>query len=203
MSSSDLPLFLSQWLRAPLRMGALVPSGGALARTLALQALPSRDGPVLELGAGTGVVTRALLARGIAPQRLVLVERDPVFCRLLRQRFPSVRVVQTDARRLVQSLATLGIHEAATIISGLPLLSLPFTTQHQVLRQSFRLLVPNGTFVQFTYGLASPVHPALLRRLELVGRPVARVLLNLPPAVVWRYTQRDAASPPGETRAAA
>lgn len=189
MTPTDLRIFLSSWVRSPLTIGAVLPSGRLLARALAAQIDPRQDGAVVELGPGTGVVTHALLARGVHPGRLVLVERDPAFCRLLRGRLPGVRVLQADARHLGQSLAEIGIQQVDAVVSSLPLLSLPFAAQHQVLRESFHTLSPRGVFVQFTYGFRSPVRHELQHRLELNGRPVARVLRNLPPAVVWRYAK--------------
>lgn len=189
MTPTDLRIFLSSWFRSPLTIGAVLPSGRLLARALAAQIDPRQDGAIVELGPGTGVVTHALLSRGVHPARLILVERDPAFCRLLRNRLPGVRVLQGDAQHLERSLAEVGVNRLDAVVSSLPLLSLPFAAQHQVLRQSFRALSPQGVFVQFTYGFRSPVRSELQHRLELNGRPVARVMRNLPPAVVWRYVK--------------
>ena len=81
-------LFIKRWLRQPLAMGAVMPSGPLLTKALALTAvreMQGRDGHVIELGAGTGEVTKALLAAGIAPDRLALVERDPELVAFLRE----------------------------------------------------------------------------------------------------------------------
>jgi len=130
-------------------------------------------------------VTRALLARRIPRDQPLIVQRDPGFCALLRHRFPGATVIHADACNLQAALAGHGVGRVDAVVSSLPLLSLPFTTQRAVLRQCCRVL--DGPLIQFTYGIFSPVHPTLQRRLGLTGRPVARVLLNLPPAVVWRY----------------
>jgi phosphatidylethanolamine/phosphatidyl-N-methylethanolamine N-methyltransferase len=194
MTPTDLRVFLASWFRSPLSVGALVPSGRLLAQALAAQVDPRQEGAVLELGPGTGAVTQALLARGVEPTRLVLLERDPAFCRLLRNKLPAVRVLQADARYLHRALADFGIKELDAVVSSLPLLSLPFTAQHQVVKQSFRALGPQGIFVQFTYGFSSPIRPELQHRLALKGRPVMRVIRNLPPAVVWRYVRSEPAA---------
>lgn len=189
MTPKEIRIFLTSWIRSPLSVGAVAPSGRLLAQALAAQVNPHQDGTVIELGPGTGAVTQALLARGVHPTRLILLERDPSFCRLLRHKLPGVKVLQADARHLNRALAEVGIEQVSAVVSSLPLLSLPFVAQHQVVKQSFRALDPQGIFVQYTYGFSSPIRPELQHRLELRGRPVSRVIRNLPPAVVWRYTR--------------
>jgi phosphatidylethanolamine/phosphatidyl-N-methylethanolamine N-methyltransferase len=191
MLRADLRLFLYNWLRAPLQTGAFVPSGGPLARVMAAQVDPHQAGAVVELGAGTGVVTKALLERGITADRLMIIERNPAFCKLLQRRFPEVTILQGDARCLGGLLKFCGVDQVGTVVSSLPLLSLPFSTRRNILRESVRVLDVEGSIIQFTYGRGSPVHPVLQRRLELDGRAVARVWRNLPPAVVWRYRLAD------------
>src|SRR3954453_10937325 len=92
--------FIRSWIEKPLRTGAVMPSGKFLARTMARHVDPSVEGPVIELGPGTGPVTAALVEQGIHPSRLVLVEFNPDFCRLLRKRHPEATVVSGDAYRL-------------------------------------------------------------------------------------------------------
>ena len=195
MPAQEIRVFLSTWLRSPRKVGAIWPSGPTLARAMAAQVEPGRPGMVIELGAGTGVVTRALLARGLPPSRLVVVERDPNFCRLLRAHFPGVVVVHEDARRLRHAITERGIGSVSAVVSSLPLLSLPFASQREILRATAEVLEPGRPLVQFTYGPGSPVHPTLMRRLGLNGHSVVRVWRNLPPAVVWRYTPRRASRP--------
>lgn len=202
MASRDIRVFIARMLRSPRDVGALVPSGPALARAMASQVQTGRAGVVVELGAGTGAVTRALLAQGLPPGRLVVIEREAAFCRLLRARFPGLTVLHDDARRLQHALADYGLEQINSVVSSLPFLSLPFTTQREILRQSVQMLAPGGAFIQFTYGPASPVHPVLQRRLGLSGRPVARVWRNLPPALVWRYTAMRVALRPDSRLAA-
>jgi len=196
MAATDLRLFLSSWLRAPMQIGALLPSSKRLARAMAAQVDPGQKGVVVELGPGTGAVTQALLSRGVPASQLVLIERDPNFCHLLRNRFPGLQVLQGDASQLQQMLDNQGVSGVSTVVSSLPLLSLPFSTQRQILRESFAVMAQDGIFVQFTYGFRSPVHPVLQRRLALVGHPVARVFRNLPPAVAWQYIQRRKSKAP-------
>lgn len=186
----DEARFIKAWLDNPLVTGAVSPSGKVLSRTMARAVDPALDGPVVELGPGTGPVTDALIQRGVAVDRLVLVEFDPDFCRLLQRRYPRARVVEGDAYDLQGSLrSVLHGHAAAAVVSSLPLLTKPERQRLTLLREAFGLLRPEGVFVQFTYGIGSPVP-----RLDEFFRPTGfhatvspPVWLNLPPAWVWTY----------------
>ncbi len=186
MKVSEIGLFLGQWVRAPRHIGSVVPSGRALAAAIARHIEPNK-GFVVELGAGTGAVTQALLQHGIPRSKLVLVELEQKFCDMLKTRYPGLRVLHGDARSLRTLLAEAGVDRVAVVVSSLPLRSLTFSTQRAVLRESVQVLAAGGDILQFTYIGGSPVHPMLQRRLGLVGKPVGRVWLNVPPAVVWRY----------------
>src|SRR5690606_33628948 len=113
------------WIEKPLSIGAVTPSGKALARAMARHVDPEATGPVIELGPGTGPVTEALVERGIDPARLVLVEFNPEFCRLLRNRFPQATVLRGDAYRLRRTLDGFLTEPAAAVVSGLPLVTKP------------------------------------------------------------------------------
>jgi phosphatidylethanolamine/phosphatidyl-N-methylethanolamine N-methyltransferase len=185
----DLVLFLSRWIKAPLRIGALAPSSPHLGREMA-RAIDTRNAAlVVELGGGTGRITRALLDAGVSAERLVVIENDEKLAALLRARFPQLRIVQGDARDLRELLRPLGIVAASAVISGLPLLSMPLETQRRIVDQAFDLMGEDGTFVQFTYGPVSPV--TARARSGLVGEVTGRVWRNFPPASVWRYRRQD------------
>ncbi len=187
---AEMALFLGRWLKAPHRIGALAPSSRYLARAMARQIDPRQARLVVELGGGTGSITRALLAAGLAPERLVVVERDERLHRLLAERFPELRVIAGDAAQLGALLRPLGISSVSAIVSSLPLLSMPKRLRQRIVEQSFALLGQSGSLVQFTYGLASPL-PA--RDFAVSGRAVARVWRNFPPACVWRFERAAAA----------
>lgn len=176
--------FIRSWLERPLSTGAVKPSGKILARAMARYVDPNSDGPVVELGPGTGPVTEALLEAGVAPSRLVLVEFNPSFCRILRARYPAATVVQGDAYSLRRLLETLLIQPAAAIVSGLPLVTKPIKMRLRLLRDAFDLMLPGAPFVQFTYSVASPVPR---RDGGFSAEASERIWLNLPPARVWVY----------------
>ena len=182
----DSILFFRAWLGAPLRVASVTPSGTSLARLMTSEIRPG-DGPVLELGPGTGVFTRALLQRGIPASELTLVEAGAEFAALLRQRYPDARVLGIDADRLhAQALHHTRPHGAA--ISGLPLLSMPPAKVFRILSGSFAALGHGASLYQFTYGPRCPVPPAVLRRLRLGAARIGSTMANLPPATVWRLS---------------
>jgi phosphatidylethanolamine/phosphatidyl-N-methylethanolamine N-methyltransferase len=183
-STSDEVRFLGSWLQDPLRTGAVSPSGRALVRTLAGYVDPAQDGPVIELGPGTGPVTSALIARGIAPERLVLIEYNPEFCNLLKARFPGATVIRGDAYNMAKTLDGSLSKPAVAVVSSLPLFTRPAPMRYDLLDQAFSLSRPNAPFIQFTYAVVSPV-PLAPERMSAHVSP--RVWLNLPPARVWVY----------------
>ena len=179
--------FIRSWLEKPLATGAVTPSGRFLARTMASYVDPDQTGPVVELGPGTGPVTEALVERGIEPKRLVLVEFNPTFCRLLRTRFPEATVVQGDAYSLKRLLGGVTREPAAGVVSGLPLFTKPLRVRLRLLFEALDLMSPGAPFVQFTYNAVPPIP----KRLERVSaEPSERVWMNIPPARVWVY-RRD------------
>ncbi|HXV23993.1 MAG TPA: methyltransferase domain-containing protein [Alphaproteobacteria bacterium] len=185
-NSNATLLFLKAWLKSPLRVGAIAPSGEHLGRAMA-RVVPRRSSlPIVELGGGTGSVTAALLHH-VPAERLIVVERDPDLARHLRSRFPGVTVVQGDARHLGQHLKTLGIGPVAAVVSGLPVVAMPKRILRELLDASFEVLEPGAPFIQFTYSLFSPLPR---REFGLKGRPVARVLQNVPPASIWIFRKR-------------
>ncbi len=191
-TTRDRAVFLKRWLRRPLRMGSITPSGQALGRAMAraaLQDLPA-DHTVIELGAGTGSITRALLAAGLPGQLLVPVELDAELHAHLASAFPILRPLNGDAARLPELLATHGVTRVGAVVSSLPLLAMPGPLVEAIVTGIASILPPGGPLVQFTYGPASPVPPDLMRRLHLEATRGRRIWSNLPPAVVWRFTRR-------------
>lgn len=180
----DATAFLRAWLAAPQRVAALAPSGAALARLITRE-ISAAQAPVIELGAGTGAFTRALLARGVPEEALVLVEADANLARLLRVRFPRARVLQIDAAR-VRHIDIPGGGHAGCVVSGLPLLPMSPRAIVAVLGGAFAHLAAGGAFYQFTYGLGCPAPRRILERLALHAVCVGRTLANLPPASVYR-----------------
>jgi phosphatidylethanolamine/phosphatidyl-N-methylethanolamine N-methyltransferase len=176
--------FLRSWIEKPLHMGAVMPSGKLLARTMAQFVEVDSSDPVVELGPGTGAITKALIDRGIDQKRLVLVEYNPGFCALLRDRYPQAKVVQGDAYTLRDSLWDVLSTPASAIVSGLPLVTKPMLTRLKLIRDAFLALAPGAPFVQFTYSVAPPIPKSLP---GVSTEASERIWMNLPPARVWVY----------------
>jgi len=180
--------FFRAWLKAPLRVAAVVPSGRALAAAITAEIGPE-TAPVIELGPGTGAFTRALIGRGIPESRLALVEAGPDFAALLRERFPAAQVLCMNAARLGSADPFNG-EKAGAVVSGLPVLSMPPKTVIGILEGSFGHLRPDGAFYQFTYGPRCPIPRAILDRLGLKAVRIGRAVANVPPAAVYKITRR-------------
>ncbi|MEO0384656.1 MAG: rRNA adenine N-6-methyltransferase family protein [Pseudomonadota bacterium] len=180
--------FLRQWAGNPLSIGAISPSGPQLAHAMASYLDPENAGPVVELGPGTGVVTKAILERGIDPSNLTSIEYCSNFASLLRTRFPDIHVVQGDAYDLA---ASLGDHPPlAGIVSSLPLFTSPPEKRHALITSALDQLAPGAPFIQFSYALVPPV------RAESGVFSVSKsgwIWNNVPPARVWIY-RRDLSS---------
>ncbi|HET9585206.1 MAG TPA: methyltransferase domain-containing protein [Bradyrhizobium sp.] len=179
--------FLRSWIEKPLHMGAVMPSSKLLARTMAEYVAVESDGPVVELGPGTGAITNALIEHGVDQKRLVLVEYNPGFCALLRDRYPQAKVVQGDAYALRDSLRGVLDARASAVVSGLPLVTKPMLTRLKLIRDAFTALAPGAPFVQFTYSVAPPIPKSLP---GVSTEASERIWMNLPPARVWVYRKR-------------
>lgn len=179
--------FIRSWIEKPLSTGAVMPSSRVLARAMARYVDPRVDGPVIELGPGTGPVTEALVKQGVDPARLILAEFNPDFCRLLRTRYPAATVVQGDAYRLRRLLETYVYEPAAAIVSGLPLVTKPLYTRLRLISDAMTLLAPGTPFVQFTYAMLPPI-PKELSGMRAEASEL--IWMNLPPARVWVYRGR-------------
>ncbi len=192
-------LFLKEAVSNPRAIGAILPSSSALAHRMAESASAERGAFVVELGAGTGAVTEALLERGIPPRRLLAVECSEPLAELLRARFPSVNIACGDAadlRQWVRCMAPRG--KVVHIVSSLPLRSLPASKVRAILGAISAVLRRGGTWTQYTYALASlEVPPGFVRVRSTVVWP------NIPPARVDVFESRFRPIRPSRPRSAA
>ena len=181
--------FLQEFCFRPSSIGAICPSSRFLARHMARQVPDPRaqTGLIVELGAGTGVITQALLDHGVAPDRLMVVEFSAAFVQRLRARFPDVNVVHGNAADLCQ-IVPQGVPVSA-IISSLPLCSLPVPIMQAILQQWQYLLQDDGIAVQFTYNLRRPAWRNYIHGHETNSKIV---WANLPPAKLSTFSFKTA-----------
>jgi phospholipid N-methyltransferase len=185
--SQHFTSFFRSWISSPHMVGAIAPSGEALADLITREITPA-CAPVIELGPGTGVFTRKLLERGIREEDLTLVEYGSEFASVLQLRFPRARVLWMDAGRLGADIVEDG--SVGAVVSGLPLLNMSPKKAISILRGAFRGLRRNGAFYQFTYGPRFPVSRPILERLGLKAVRLGYTMNNLPPATVYRVSRR-------------
>jgi phosphatidylethanolamine/phosphatidyl-N-methylethanolamine N-methyltransferase len=181
-SLADNLRFIRALISRPKNIGAIMPSSPQLAAAIARQIDP-QAGPVLEIGPGTGVISQAILDRGVLPQNLTLLEYDEDLAAHVAARFPRATVIQGDAFNLDRTLGARAPQVFGAIVSGIPLLNHPVTQRRAYVEGLARRLMPGAPLVQFSYGTQAPVVPP-------AGFSVARTALvwaNIPPARVWVY----------------
>jgi phosphatidylethanolamine/phosphatidyl-N-methylethanolamine N-methyltransferase len=180
---NDMTLFLRRWLANPLQMGSIIPSSPRLGELIARQIDSKSDSLVLELGAGTGAITKSLINEGISPKRIAVVEIVPEMADHLRTKFPKTTVLQADAFNLPIHLLKDPAAEIGTVICGIPLVLLNEAKQRQFIQQ-VEAVAPGRGFLLYTYCITSPLP---YRTLGLEARRLAWTPLNFPPASVWHY----------------
>ena len=181
--------FIGQWLKNPRQTAAVAPSSPELAAAM-LAEMPADTRRVIELGGGTGALTRAIVSHGITGNALLVLELNEELHAHLHRRFPEELLVLGDAAELPRLAAEAGFLDAGpadAVISGLGLLAMDRELVTRILRAAFACLRPDGRFIQFTYGPVSPVSDAVLDVLGLRMRRGEFVLRNVPPATVYVY----------------
>ncbi|WP_052046280.1 class I SAM-dependent methyltransferase [Candidatus Paracaedibacter symbiosus] len=178
-------LFLQRLLKNPRALGAIAPSSKALARFICRHIDYNEGDYVIEVGAGTGRFTRAILQAGIPESQLIVLELDKELARYLKTNFPGVHVIQGNATELETLIPQVAIGNVCTVISGIPMVNLPKKVQKEIIDSCFQVLGDGGGLLQFTYGLVSPI-PA--KSFGIFARKLGRVLQNIPPATIWHYS---------------
>jgi phosphatidylethanolamine/phosphatidyl-N-methylethanolamine N-methyltransferase len=177
-------LFLKRLLKNPVAMGAVFPSSKALAQFICRH-VDCADGEfVVEIGAGTGRFTQALLDFGIPADKLISIELDSELVRFLKQKFPKITIIEGDATQLKHLLPPATLGRVRTVVSGIPMVNFPKRIQREIISSAFSILMPQGRFLQFTYG---PISPLPARSFGLIKKRLGHILFNFPPATVWGY----------------
>jgi len=182
-------------MRSPFKIGAFLPSSRGLARAMASAVDISQPGAVIELGAGTGVVTHALIKRGVPVEKLIVIERDEGLFAVLVHQMPGLNILQADAIELGKVLAAVGVKKVNTLVSSLPFLAMPKMVRDSIQQEMAEVIGEEGIIVQFTYGRKSPIAEAQMRHLGLCGRRIKIIVTNVPPAYVWVYRRERRKKP--------
>ncbi|KQT64419.1 MULTISPECIES: class I SAM-dependent methyltransferase [unclassified Aureimonas] len=182
----DFARFFATWIRHPLKLGAVAPSSPAYCRTMVEAAATGIEGPVLELGPGLGVVTRALLDKGVEPSRITSIEYEKSFADVLKTRFPTVNVVEGDGFDLDKTLGTAPKTRFAAILFAIPILNMAQAQRQALFTRYFERLLPGGNLTQLSYLPTAPVKP-VPGVFTVSSSPI--VWSNIPPARVWIYSQ--------------
>ncbi len=183
-SAWDKIRFIAQWVSAPLRTGAITPSSRALAHAM-VDNIPEGQGPIIELGPGTGVMTQVMIDRGIAPERIYCIEYSEEFAKKLTNQFPKVNIINGDAYNLENLLGEqLSQTPAIATMCSLPLFTQSLEQRQKLFNQSQKLSVEGSPFILFSYAHKSPIPCPL--GYKLIKSPWVRK--NIPPARSWTYT---------------
>lgn len=183
---ADLVRFFGTWMRNPIKMGAVAPSSATYCAKMVAASTTKIDGPVLELGPGLGVVTRALLDAGVSPSRITSIEYDRDFAATLQRRFPAVNVIRGDGFDLDRTLADGGATRFSTILLAIPIVKFPQGERQALFSRYFSRLAPGGNLTQLSYLWTPPVKP-VPGIFDVSASPI--VWDNIPPARVWIYRQ--------------
>lgn len=176
--------FFKTWIDRPKAMGAVLPTSSVTARRMASLITPGCDDPVLELGPGTGVITKAILARGVKPEKLFSVEYTEGFIEQLQADFPKVNVIHGNVFQLDDVLPDMGGSRFDTVISAIPMLNFPVEKRVELLNELFDRLKPGRPIVQISYGPVSPIPPDWQ---TYSVEPFDWMVRNIPPARLWVY----------------
>ena len=179
----DEKRFFKVWLHNIRQVGTPLPTSSWTGKSMASHIDPLSPLPVLELGPGTGSVTREILNHGVHPSRLVAIEYSDAFASLLRERHPEVRILQGDAFDLDNALADGGKTRFDTVISGVPLLNFAPQKRIDYVNSMLARMAPGRPLVQITYGPLCPapdIEGVRANRADVVFR-------NLPPSHIWTF----------------
>ena len=177
-------IFFKQLVKNPLKTGAVMPSSEALAEFITRYLDVSNIDYVVELGAGTGRLTQAILDAGLSPEKLVVIEIDPTFVSYLKKKFPQLMIIQGDASNMDHFLPLEILGKVNVVVSGIPLINLSSDFIKRLCTSCFGIMQEDGYMLQFTYG---PVSSIPAKELGLEKKRLGHVMQNVPPAFVWRY----------------
>lgn len=184
--SAEVSLFLRRWVAHPFRVAAVLPSSDAFCSLVARHAVRSPDEIVVEVGAGTGAISQALITAGLPQSNLLMIELDDEMSRMLQARFPGANVVLGDAKAPAEVIPQDWHGRITTCVSGLPLLQFPLAEQRRFVDQLFDTMGPGGRLLQYSN---MPVPPLPKNRLSLDATRLSTTWNGPMPGFVWQFTR--------------
>lgn len=178
--------FYKAFFKNPRAIGSITPSSPWLSRGVAAM-VPHSEGYILEIGAGTGAITKALLRRGIAHHRLIIIESSKILVEALKSKFPLINILHGDAKDLSVLLGHLS-KNIDVIVSSLPLLILPEATKNKIIYEIEKILKPRNYYIQYTHGFAPSIFESKVRFKKVKSK---NIWLNLPPARIDAFKIED------------
>ena len=178
--------FFKGWMSNTRAVGAILPTSAVTARRMASVVNPRSGLPVLELGPGTGVITKAILERGISPEKLVSIEYSTEFFNQLKADFAGVHFINGDAFDLSRTLGALNGQQFDSVVSAVPLLNFPMHRRVELIDDLLSRIPFGRPVVQISYGPMSPV-VAMPDRYRI--QHFDFVVRNIPPAQLWIYSK--------------
>lgn len=178
--------FFKGWIDGPKSVGAILPTSAVTARRMASVINPASGLPVLELGPGTGIITKAIIDRGVAAENIVSIEYSTDFYQHLKRTIPGVNFINGDAFDLDTTIGDWKDRKFDAVISAIPMLSFPMEKRIALLEDLLDRMPPGRPVVQITY---SPVSPIDARPDRFHIRHLDFVVRNIPPAQLWVYSR--------------
>jgi len=178
-------LWFKNYLKNPLKLGAMLPSGEHLGLKMTEHFKHWNGGYVLELGPGIGSFTDAILQRGVSEDKLILIEQSLDFVLYLKSKYPLANIVHGNALDLKRHILALGVEKVESIVSGIPLVSIGRSLGTQICDNSFEVLQSSGSISQVTYFMVCPVPEKIILKHHATKKFSGIVIKNFPPAFVW------------------
>lgn len=179
-------VFFQRWMANPLSVGSITPSGPGLRKLIRENLVCGPDEVVVEFGAGTGAITRALLEAGIPARRVYSFEIDPHFAQYVHGVYPDVNLINGDCRKAAETLGPDLVGKVGTVVTGIPMVTMPVSVQKEIVEAAFSVMPEGRAFLLYTYMLHSPLN---LKMLNLKAKRVGFTWQNVPPASVWAYSK--------------
>lgn len=187
-SFKESMIFFRRWLRNPARLGAVLPSSKSLSMAMANHVMTKQQQKsgqyVVEIGAGTGRFTEALVEMGFPQEKIICVEIEKDLYEYMKKRFPDMLIVWGNAEHLDHIIPKSIHHNISCVVSGIPMVSIPPEVQKNIVESCFKIMGPEGCVFQFTYSLFSPITQ---KGLKVKGQRINRTFWNIPPASIWSY----------------